>query len=151
MKSSTSATPSAAVSILLIDDNKSGLLARRHVLEEAGYKVSTANTPEDGLRQFAESTYGLVITDYKMPRMNGAQVIAALRAQRADLSIIIVSGQVDALGLTEQNTGADAVIAKSATEVTQMVRAVARLLARKTAKKPGRASRDNSNRKSDCG
>ena len=151
MKSSTSATPSAAVSILLIDDNKSGLLARKHVLEEAGYKVSTANTPEDGLRQFAESAYGLVITDYKMPRMNGAQVIAALRAQRADLPIIIVSGQVDALGLTEQNTSADAVIAKSATEVTQMVRAVARLLARKTAKKPGRVSRVINNRKSDCG
>ena len=150
MKSSYSGTPAAAVNILLIDDNKSGLVVRRHVLEEAGYKVTTANTPEDGLRQFSESTFGLVITDYKMPRMNGAQVIAALREIRPELPIILVSGQVEAMGLNESNTGADSVIAKTATEVPQMLRAVSRLLTRKAAKRPGQAG-DKRKRKSDCG
>lgn len=150
MKNSTSGTPVEAVSILLIDDNKSGLLVRRHVLEEAGYKVSTASTPEDGLRQFNDHEYGLVITDYKMPRMNGAEVIAAIRKLRPDLPIVLVSGQVEAMGLTELNTGADSVIAKTANEVPQMLRAISRLLTRKAAKKPGRAA-GKAHRKSTVG
>jgi hypothetical protein len=43
---------------------------------------------------------------------------------------------VDALGLSEDNTGADVVIQKSANEVSHLVRAVARLLRKKPVKKP---------------
>ena len=44
---------------------------------------------------------------------------------------MLVSGFVDTLGLNEASTGADAVIQKSANEVTHLVRAVNRLLRRK--------------------
>jgi hypothetical protein len=46
---------------------------------------------------------------------------------------VLLSGFVDALGLNEQTTGAEAVIQKSANEVPHLVRAVARLLKKKPA------------------
>ena len=52
----------------------------------------------------------------------------------------LISGMVEVMGLTEQNTGADAVIAKTNTEVQNMVRTVSRLL-RKTRKPPARTGR----------
>jgi CheY-like chemotaxis protein len=128
-----------AAQILLIDDNKHGLMARKTVLEEQGYAIVTANTPEDGLTEFGNTHFDVVVTDYRMPKMNGAQVIAEIRRQRPAMPIVLVSGMVDALGLNEQNTGADVVIAKSATEIPHLIRAVNRLAKKLTPKKPARS------------
>ena len=84
----------------------------------------------------AQHKFDLVVTDYKMPRMDGLELIARLRKQQPEILIVLVSGFVDTLGLNEATTGADAVIQKSANEVTHLVRAVNRLLRRKPAKKP---------------
>ncbi len=134
-------TPSAAGSarILLIDDNHCGLLVRKTLLEESGHEITVANTPEDGLEAFATSPFDLVITDYRMPRMNGKQVIAEIRKTNPEIPVILISGVVEVLGLNEQNTGADIVVAKNNTEVVHLTRAVARLLRRKTPKKPVRS------------
>jgi CheY-like chemotaxis protein len=132
-----SAVPPAQ--ILLIDDNKHGLMARKTVLEEQGYAIVTANTPEDGLAQFGNTHFDVVVTDYRMPKMNGAEVIAEIRRQKPTMPIVLVSGLVDALGLNEQNTGADVVIAKSATEIPHLIRAVNRLSKKLTPKKPARS------------
>ena len=51
--------------------------------------------------------------------------------------IILLSGFVEPLGLTEQNTGADAVITKSANEPAHLVRSVKRLVNRAVRKPPG--------------
>jgi len=67
--------------------------------------------------------------------MDGLELIVRLRKQQSDILIILVSGFVDTLGLNEATTGADAVIQKSANEVTHLVRAVNRLLRKKPAKK----------------
>jgi len=122
--------------ILLVDDNVHGSTARKTVLEELGHKISVASSGADALEQFSQHKYDLVVTDYKMPRMDGLELIARLRRQTPDIPIVLVSGFVDTLGLNEATTGADAVIQKSANEVTHLVRAVNRLLRRKPAKKP---------------
>ena len=62
--------------------------------------------------------------------------VVILRKQTPDIPIVLISGFVDTLGMNEANSGADAVIQKSANEVTHLVRAVNRLLRRKPAKKP---------------
>jgi CheY-like chemotaxis protein len=122
--------------ILLVDDNVSGSNARKTVLEEIGHKISVASSGADALEQFSKLKYDLVVTDYKMPRMDGLELIVRLRKQEPGIAIILVSGFVDTLGMSEASTGADAVIQKSANEVTHLVRAVSRLLRRKPAKKP---------------
>ena len=134
--SSTSSRTAALGSILLVDDNKLGLSARKSVLEELGHRISTASNGVDALEQFNDRKFDLVVTDYKMPRMNGLELIVGLRKIAPDLPVILISGFVDSLGLNEETTGADVVIQKSANEVSHMVRAVARLLRRKPAKKP---------------
>src|SRR5262245_41722219 len=125
--------------ILLVDDNALGLSARKSVLEELGHRITTAPNAAEALEYFTRQKFDLVVTDYKMPRMNGVELIERLRKQAPDLPIILVSGYADTLGLSEDNTGADVVIQKSATEVSHLVRSVSRLLRRRFSKKPASA------------
>ncbi len=136
-----SSTTSPLGKILLVDDNKLGLSARKCVLEELGHRIATAANGAEALEQFAKEHFDLVVTDYKMPKMDGLELIGKLRKAAPGLPIILVSGFVDALGLSEDGTGADVVIQKSANEVTHLVRSVARLLKRKPEKKPAAAVR----------
>lgn len=120
--------PSNQARILLVDDNANGLKARKTLLEELGYRIATASNGDDALEHFGRQKFDLVITDYKMPRMDGLELIGRLRKKTPELPIILISGYADVLGLCEQNTSADAVIQKSGNEVSHLVRAVARLL-----------------------
>lgn len=122
--------------ILLVDDNRLGLIARKAVLQELGYRIATASEGQEALERFGRDAFDLVITDYKMPRMNGLELIANIRKSAADVPIILISGYAEALGMTEENTGASVVIAKCANEVPHLVRSVNRLLRRTTPKKP---------------
>src|ERR1035437_3149222 len=128
MISRNSPSSSTRARILLVDDNVNGLAARKSVLEELGYRIVTSTSGADALEQFASHQFDLVITDYKMQRMDGLELIGRLRKQPPDLPIVLVSGYVDMLGLNEASTRADVVIQKSANEVSHLVRSVNRLL-----------------------
>ncbi len=136
MKDWAAQTTTTPAHILLVDDNRLGLVARKSVLEELGYQITTALEGVTALELYGAGKFDLVITDYKMPRMNGLELIQRIRELAANAPIILISGYADALGMNEENTGADAVIAKSANEVVQLVRCVSRLLRRGTPKKP---------------
>ncbi len=127
--------------ILLVDDNRLGLIARKSVLEELGYRITTANEGQEAFERFSREKFDLVITDYKMPRMNGIELIKRIRERAGAIPIILVSGYADGLGMTEANTGADVVIPKSANEVPHLVRSVNRLLRRNAPRKPVAAHR----------
>jgi CheY-like chemotaxis protein len=125
-----------AQKILLVDDNHDGLLIRRHVLKEAGFEVQIASGGHEALDLFSSDRFDVVVTDYRMPEMDGIELIARLRALEANARIILLSGFVEPLGLTETNTGADSVIAKSAQEALHLVRSVRRLTAVPSRKSP---------------
>lgn len=114
--------------VLLVDDNQDGLLVRRALLEEVGYTVEVAHNGEEGFELFQASNFDVVVTDYRMPLMNGVELIARIRQTNPSARIVLLSGFVEPLGLTEENTGADSVIAKSANEPGHLMRAVKRLL-----------------------
>ena len=122
--------------ILLVDDNDHGLIARKAVLEELGYKISVAHNGEEALELFAARKFDLVVTDYKMPKMNGIELIQKIRKSNSDTRIIMLSGFIEPLGMDEKSTGADVVIAKSSGEVGNLLRSVSRLLNRRPARKP---------------
>ncbi|MBI4876461.1 MAG: response regulator [Acidobacteria bacterium] len=119
-----------------MDDNRLGLIARKTVLEELGYRITTAASGSEALDEFSGASFDLLITDYRMPRMNGKELIERVRKQSPTLPVILLSGFVDSLGLDEKSTGADVVIQKSANEVAHLVRSVKRLACRKPLKKP---------------
>ena len=122
--------------ILLIDDNRHGLVARRSVLEQLGHKVAVASSGQDGLDQFSPEAFDIVVTDYRMPELSGLQVIRKIRQQSPKIPIVLLSGYVEALGLNEQTTGADIVLSKGPGEVQELVRAIARLSKRRIPAKP---------------
>jgi len=128
--------PAPTPHILIVDDNRDGLVVRRSLLEEVGYDVKIALSGEEGLKLFESHRFDVVVTDYKMPRMDGIELISRLRALNANARVVLLSGFVDPLGLTEDSTGADIVIAKSSHEPQQLVRAVKRLISTRILRKP---------------
>lgn len=137
-RNSTPATEHRAL-ILLVNSNADGRKARKCVLEEQGHRVVVSSSGADALDQCSRDKFDLVVTDDKLHRIDGLDLLARLRMQSPEVPVILISEFVDALGLNEENTGADAVIQKSANEVTHLIRAVGRLLRRKPAKKPVRS------------
>jgi CheY-like chemotaxis protein len=138
------AKQASSIRILLVDDNRAGLTARRAVLEELGYEAVAADCPNRALDLFAEALaagegFQLLVTDFKMPAMSGLELIQQVRRISPSTPVILISGFVDALGLTEANTGANVVIMKCANEVQQLVRAAKRLLGG-AVRKPPRAA-----------
>ncbi len=124
--------------ILLVDDNDHGLIARKAVLEEMGYKIFTAHNGEEAFELYTSRRIDLVVTDFKMPKMNGVELIQKIRKSNAQARIIMLSGFVEPLGMDEKSTGADVVISKSSGEVGNLLRSVNRLLSRRPPRKqPG--------------
>jgi len=122
--------------ILLVDDNRDGLIVRRTLLEEQGFQVQSACNGEEGLKIFRCLPFDVVVTDYRMPVMTGVELIRHIRSEKPCTPVILVSGLVEPLGLTEESTGADAVIAKNSNEPANLVRWVKRLANRAPARKP---------------
>jgi len=109
------------------------------VLAELGYEITTAPDAESAIELFRQSPFPLMVTDYKMPGKNGVELIQAIREIAPATRVVLISGFVDAMGMTEESSGANVVIMKSANEVLQLVRAVNRLSKRSAAKQPARA------------
>ena len=121
--------------VLLVDDSRDGLLVRRALLEEQGFRVQIARNGEEGLKLYESSHFDVVVTDYRMPGMNGVQMIEFIRVLSPHARVVLLSRGVEPLGLTEQNTGADAVIAKNSSEAAKLVRTVKRLASRAPSRK----------------
>jgi two-component system, cell cycle sensor histidine kinase and response regulator CckA len=128
MATSNARKAQAPARILLVDDHKSGLSARRAVLEEVGYETIGLCCPKEALSLFRKESFDLVVTDYRMPGVTGTDLIRELKDAKPDVPVILLSGYIEPLGLTEKATGADAVIMKSAHEVQHLLRATSRLV-----------------------
>jgi CheY-like chemotaxis protein len=136
MRRTWAAQPEKAPEILLVDDNRQGLIARKSLLQELGYIIRTATGGEEALELFSTQKFDVVVTDFKMPSMDGIELIQRIRGLEPNARIILLSGFVEPLGLCEQTTGADVVISKSAGEVGHLMRSVKRLLSRPPVRKP---------------
>ena len=75
------ASAPSALPLLLIDDSLSIRKFVGRMLEAAGYTVETATDGEEGCRKAMVQAYQLIITDLEMPKLNGYEVIQALRAR----------------------------------------------------------------------
>jgi CheY-like chemotaxis protein len=139
MRRTWAAPPEKTPEILLVDDNRQGLIARKSLLQELGYIIRTATGGEEALELFSRQKFDVVVTDFKMPSMDGIELIQRIRDLEPDARIILLSGFVEPLGLCEESTGADVVISKSAGEVGYLTRSVKRLLSQPPRKPPASA------------
>jgi len=136
MRQSSLAKSGVAARVLLVDDNRDGLMARKSLLDEQGFITTTAINGEEAFEALSKVTFDLMVTDFRMPKMNGIELIRRARPLHPALRIIMLSGFVETLGLDEKSTGADIVIAKGPHEIAHLLRSVARLLARSVPRRP---------------
>lgn len=85
----------AQPTLLCIDDEITGLMIRKLVLEMAGYRVLTAASGAEALRVFETSCVDGVVVDFYMPDMDGGQVACRLRKLKPDIPIVMLSAFVD--------------------------------------------------------
>jgi DNA-binding response OmpR family regulator len=80
--------------ILLVDDDFYVRELNAGVLIRLGYKVDTAGDGADAWKSLNEQNYDLLITDNKMPRVTGLELIKKLRSEDMTLPVILASGTV---------------------------------------------------------
>ena len=78
--------------ILIIDDEQPVRSVFRRALERAGHEVSEAGDGQAGLKQIAQSSFDLVVTDIVMPKMEGVEFIFQVHREQPDLKVIAMSG-----------------------------------------------------------
>jgi chemosensory pili system protein ChpA (sensor histidine kinase/response regulator) len=111
--------PAVEQKILLIDDSLSIRKFVGRMLETAGYEVDTAVDGEEGLRKASAKNYRLILTDLEMPKLNGYEVIQALRSrpQTQQTPIIVMTTRAgDKHRQMALNVGASSYIAKPVEE-----------------------------------
>ena len=87
-----------ATHVLILDDERNYLLILEALLSDAGYAVTALDDPEMGLAYLEESEVDLVITDMKMPKMTGQQVLEHVKKSYPHVPVIIMTafGSIEA-------------------------------------------------------
>lgn len=85
---------------LLVDDEDLVRMSTADMLIDLGYEVVEARSAEEALTLLQNGAEpSLVVTDHLMPGMSGAQLARALKAERPELPVLIVSGYAEAEGI----------------------------------------------------
>ncbi|GEM_PF-693367 len=83
------------INLLLVDDEPNILSALRRSLRHLNWQVFTASSAQDALNILEKNTIQVLLTDHKMPKMTGAELIEQVRALYPDVVSIMLSGQAD--------------------------------------------------------
>jgi two-component system probable response regulator PhcQ len=81
--------------VLLVDDEIGVLKALQRTLRRKEYHVEVFNDASKAILQLAETTFGVVVSDYQMPTMNGVEFLCQVRAIQPTAARIILSGNAD--------------------------------------------------------
>jgi two-component system chemotaxis sensor kinase CheA len=128
------ATPAAGEarrkSVLLAEDSITSRMLLKGILESAGYRVTTAVDGIDALTRLRTEEIDLVISDVEMPRMNGFDLTAQIRADKklAEKPVVLVtalSSQADRERGVD--VGANAYIVKSSFDQSNLLDVLRRL------------------------
>ncbi len=118
-------------SILIVEDSITSRTLLKNILESAGYLVTTAIDGIDGFTKLKEGSFDAIVTDVEMPRMNGFELTAKIRADKdsAELPIVLVT----TLSKREHkekgiDVGANAYIIKSSFNQSTLLETLDRLI-----------------------
>ncbi|MEA3246792.1 MAG: response regulator [Gemmatimonadota bacterium] len=117
--------------VLVVDDSITTRTLEQTVLEAAGYDVLTAADGADAWRVLQERGADLVVADVEMPRMDGVDLTAAIRASKRfrEVPVILVSAlESDAHRRRGLEAGADAYLGKSGFDQQRLLDAIRQLL-----------------------
>ncbi|MDR3391915.1 MAG: response regulator [Sulfuriferula sp.] len=87
--------PDAGATLLFVDDESNILSALKRLFRPFGYRILIAESGAQGLEIMARETVDLVVSDMRMPEMNGAQFLERVRAGWPDTVRILLTGYAE--------------------------------------------------------
>lgn len=121
----------APKSILVAEDSITSRMLLKNILESAGYLVQTAVDGAEAFSTLRTAPFDLVISDVDMPRMNGFDLAAKIRADKkfAELPVVLVTS-LESREDRERgvDAGANAYIVKSSFDQSNLLEVLRRLL-----------------------
>jgi two-component system chemotaxis sensor kinase CheA len=124
-------TDAQQTSVLVAEDSITSRTLLKNILESAGYAVTTAIDGADALMRLKADRYDLLVSDVEMPRMNGFDLIARVRAEKAlaQMPAVLVTA-LDSREDRERGieVGANAYIVKSSFDQSNLLEVIRRLI-----------------------
>lgn len=118
-------------SILVVEDSITSRSLLKAILESAGYRVTTAVDGADGYTTLKTGTFDLVVSDVEMPRMDGFDLTAKIRADKnlSELPVVLVTA-LESREHRERgiDAGANAYIVKSSFDQSNLLEIIRRLI-----------------------
>ena len=115
--------------LLIVDDNRDLCNVMVRIFQESGFSAHGFYGGQAALNEMSKQQFNLVITDIKMPGMDGLELLAEIRIRHQGIPVVLITGnlEIDAQTYLEK-TDADAILYKPF-KAEELVKAVIQLLA----------------------
>ena len=80
-----------SMKILLIEDEKITRISLANNIQKAGYDVATADDGEQGLARCKKQPYDVVITDLRLPKINGMEIVKYVKEHNPNCEVIVIT------------------------------------------------------------
>jgi len=81
--------------VLVVDDEPDLAESCAYFLERAGYEARCAGSAQEALKLLDEQSFDAVVSDVRMPRMSGMELLAAIRERDPDIEVLLLTGYPD--------------------------------------------------------
>ncbi|MEW6569729.1 MAG: sigma-54 dependent transcriptional regulator [Nitrospirota bacterium] len=78
--------------ILVVDDDPQMRLALEEAIQRLGYSVVVCNNGQDAVEKFHKNSFSLIVTDMKMPKMDGLMFLKEVRRSFGNLPVLVITG-----------------------------------------------------------
>ena len=117
-----------AATILVVDDEENAREGLSKILSKEGYSVDMASNGKEAIETLRRQSFDLVITDMKMPLMDGFEVLREIKKMNENIGVIMITayGEVESY-LEAMNMGAFEYINKPV-RVNELKRVISKVL-----------------------
>ena len=81
--------------ILIVDDEKIALKNLEHIMKKEGYEVVGTQSGPNALKLLEEQPFDVVLTDLRMEKVDGLQILKKCRELQPDTEVIMITGDWD--------------------------------------------------------
>lgn len=81
--------------ILIIDDDVDICALLKRFLERNGYEVTTSFKGQEGVHQFRNNDFDVVLTDFRLPDLDGIEVLKSIKKIKPNIPVIVITGYSD--------------------------------------------------------
>ena len=128
---------SAAVMVLIIEDEAKLRRTVAAYLEDSGYAIGEAANGREGIERFLEIRPDVVLTDLRMPEVNGMEVLGWLKRHSPQTPVIVITGTGDQFApAAVLEAGASVCLAKPVNDLAVLDMAIQQVLSKNRSCRP---------------